>query len=194
MPAKSLLRLKPAARGVRGKHRGVPAFKRPERKERGSRNYSPPSAARNISSPGPSAYPLGRKCIRRRSASKHFYLRAIRRERIAAKLGHPEFDPHGHAIPAPPTALFAQVTKPRDSLTNSNRARQPRSKVSSDKGSRDAALYLATQGIRPGVQNSPLANSCPSKGGLSGPHWELRPSWAPSQPGPSPSRSQSQVK
>ncbi len=69
-------------------------------------------------------------------------------ERIATKLGHPEFDPHGHAIPAMDGSLPNQHPQSLWQLTPGQSA-----KVSSV-SDRDPEMlrYLASQGIRPGVR------------------------------------------
>jgi DtxR family Mn-dependent transcriptional regulator len=69
-------------------------------------------------------------------------------ERIAAKLGHPEFDPHGHAIPALDGSLPGLELQALAQLGIGQAAEV----VSvSDK---DPAMlrYLASQGIRPGIR------------------------------------------
>ncbi len=69
-------------------------------------------------------------------------------ERIAAKLGHPEFDPHGHAIPSLEGALPGDEFKALSEIKPGQSARV----VSvSDK---DPAMlrYLAAQDVRPGIK------------------------------------------
>jgi DtxR family transcriptional regulator, Mn-dependent transcriptional regulator len=68
-------------------------------------------------------------------------------ERIAAKLGHPEFDPHGHAIPALDGSLPVSELQALSLLRPGQTA-----KVASVSDKDPEMLrYLATQGIRPGV-------------------------------------------
>lgn len=69
-------------------------------------------------------------------------------ERIAAKLGNPEFDPHGHAIPALDGSL---PTSEPQSLSRLRPGQSARVASVSDK---DPGMlrYLAGQGIRPGVK------------------------------------------
>ncbi len=72
-------------------------------------------------------------------------------ERIAAKLGNPEFDPHGHAIPALDGSLPTHAVQEPRSLAQLRPGQFARvSSVSDD----DPAMlrYLAEQGIRPGVR------------------------------------------
>src|SRR5580700_686895 len=69
-------------------------------------------------------------------------------ERIAAKLGHPEFDPHGHAIPAMDGSLPTQEPQALSELRPGQSARV--SSVS-DKDP-EMLRYLASKGIRPGVR------------------------------------------
>jgi DtxR family Mn-dependent transcriptional regulator len=80
-------------------------------------------------------------------------------ERIAAKLGHPEFDPHGHAIPALDGSLPSQEPQALSQLRPGQTA-----KVSSVSDKNPEMLrYLATQGIRPGVRLT-LSEQLPFKG------------------------------
>ncbi|MEO6983351.1 MAG: metal-dependent transcriptional regulator [Edaphobacter sp.] len=80
-------------------------------------------------------------------------------ERIAAKLGHPEFDPHGHAIPALDGSLPALEPQALSSLKPGRTA-----KVASVSDKDPEMLrYLATQGIRPGVRLT-LSKQLPFKG------------------------------
>jgi DtxR family Mn-dependent transcriptional regulator len=80
-------------------------------------------------------------------------------ERIAAKLGHPEFDPHGHAIPALDGSLPTQEPQTLSQLRPGQTA-----KVSSVSDKDPEMLrYLATQGIRPGVRLT-LSEQLPFKG------------------------------
>jgi DtxR family Mn-dependent transcriptional regulator len=80
-------------------------------------------------------------------------------ERIAAKLGHPEFDPHGHAIPAMDGSLPIQQPQSLSQLVPGESA-----KVSSV-SDRDPEMlrYLASQGIRPGVRLT-LSEQLPFQG------------------------------
>jgi DtxR family Mn-dependent transcriptional regulator len=80
-------------------------------------------------------------------------------ERIAAKLGHPEFDPHGHAIPAMDGSLPSQEPQAFSQLSPGQAA-----KVSSVSDKDPEMLrYLASQGIRPGVKLT-LGDQLPFKG------------------------------
>lgn len=69
-------------------------------------------------------------------------------ERIAAKLGHPEFDPHGHAIPALDGSL---PTNEPQALAKLKPGQAARVASVSDKDPQ-MLRYLAAQGIRPGVK------------------------------------------
>lgn len=69
-------------------------------------------------------------------------------ERIAAKLGNPEFDPHGHAIPALDGSL--PVNEPQ-ALSELDPGQAAKVASVSDKDP-EMLRYLATQGIRPGVK------------------------------------------
>jgi DtxR family transcriptional regulator, Mn-dependent transcriptional regulator len=69
-------------------------------------------------------------------------------ERIAAKLGHPEFDPHGHAIPAMDGSL---PTHEPQSLSQLRPGQSANVSSVSDKDP-EMLRYLASQGIRPGVR------------------------------------------
>ena len=69
-------------------------------------------------------------------------------ERIAAKLGNPEFDPHGHAIPALDGSL--PVNEPQ-ALSQLDPGQAAKVASVSDKDP-EMLRYLATQGIRPGVK------------------------------------------
>src|SRR6201989_2703383 len=80
-------------------------------------------------------------------------------ERIAAKLGHPEFDPHGHPIPALEGSLPSQEPQSLSQLRPGHSARV--SSVS-DKDP-EMLRYLASQGIRPGVRLT-LSEQLPFKG------------------------------
>ena len=68
-------------------------------------------------------------------------------ERIAAKLGHPQFDPHGHVIPALDGSMteVSQVTV--EHLPANQRARV----VSVSDKEPEMLRHLASQGIRPGT-------------------------------------------
>jgi DtxR family transcriptional regulator, Mn-dependent transcriptional regulator len=80
-------------------------------------------------------------------------------ERIAAKLGHPEFDPHGHAIPALDGSLPTQEPQSLSQLRPGQSA-----KVASVSDTDPEMLrYLASQGIRPGVRLT-LSEQLPFKG------------------------------
>ena len=68
-------------------------------------------------------------------------------ERIAAKLGHPEFDPHGHAIPA----LDGSLPGPEHQALSQLRPGQTAKVASVSDKDPEMLRYLATQGIRPGV-------------------------------------------
>jgi DtxR family Mn-dependent transcriptional regulator len=80
-------------------------------------------------------------------------------ERIAAKLGHPEFDPHGHAIPTLDGAL--PVHEPR-TLSQLKPGQSAKVASVSDKDP-EMLRYLATQGIRPGVKLT-VGQQLPFKG------------------------------
>ncbi len=87
-------------------------------------------------------------------------------ERIAAKLGHPEFDPHGHVIPSLDGSVPAiePGCEPR-LLTELPLGEKARVVSVSDA---DPAMlrYLAKQGIRPGVRLT-LCEQLPFKGAWS---------------------------
>lgn len=80
-------------------------------------------------------------------------------ERIAAKLGNPEFDPHGHAIPA------FDGTLPTGELQSLVRLRPGQSARVASVSDKDPGMlrYLAEQGIRPGVRLT-LAEQLPFQG------------------------------
>jgi DtxR family transcriptional regulator, Mn-dependent transcriptional regulator len=80
-------------------------------------------------------------------------------ERIAAKLGHPEFDPHGHAIPALDGSLPTQEPQ---SLSRLRPGQAAKVASVSDKDP-EMLRYLASQGIRPGVKLT-LSEQLPFKG------------------------------
>jgi DtxR family Mn-dependent transcriptional regulator len=80
-------------------------------------------------------------------------------ERIAAKLGQPEFDPHGHAIPALDGSLPGNDPQALSQLRSGQTA-----KVASVSDKDPEMLrYLAAQGIRPGVSLT-LTEQLPFKG------------------------------
>src|SRR5271163_4004972 len=80
-------------------------------------------------------------------------------ERIAAKLGHPEFDPHGHAIPALDGSLPTHEPQALAQLRPGQTA-----KVASVSDTDPEMLrYLASKGIRPGVRLT-LAEQLPFQG------------------------------
>jgi DtxR family Mn-dependent transcriptional regulator len=80
-------------------------------------------------------------------------------ERIAAKLGNPEFDPHGHAIPALDGSLPGQEPQALSQLRPGQAA-----KVASVSDKDPEMLrYLAAQGIRPGVKLT-ISEQLPFKG------------------------------
>lgn len=73
-------------------------------------------------------------------------------ERIAAKLGHPEFDPHGHVIPALDGTLPGPLpSQEPQALTQLRPGQSARVASVSDK---DPGMlrHLAAQGIRPGIR------------------------------------------
>jgi DtxR family Mn-dependent transcriptional regulator len=80
-------------------------------------------------------------------------------ERIAAKLGHPEFDPHGHAIPAKDGSLPRQEPQALSAL------RPGQTACVSSVSDKDPEMlrYLASQGIRPGVRLT-LSEQLPFQG------------------------------
>jgi DtxR family Mn-dependent transcriptional regulator len=80
-------------------------------------------------------------------------------ERIAAKLGHPEFDPHGHAIPALDGTLPGVEPQAISELT----AGQTATVVSVSDKDPEMLRYLATRGIRPGIRLT-LTEQLPFKG------------------------------
>lgn len=69
-------------------------------------------------------------------------------ERIAAKLGHPEFDPHGHAIPGLDGSLPSRELQTLSQL----KAGQAAKVVSVSDKDPEMLRYLGVQGIRPGVR------------------------------------------
>ena len=80
-------------------------------------------------------------------------------KRIDAKLGHPEFDPHGHAIPALDGSLPSHEPRTLSQLKPGQTAKV---ESVSDKDP-EMLRYLATQGIRPGVRLT-LGEQLPFKG------------------------------
>ena len=80
-------------------------------------------------------------------------------ERIAAKLGHPEFDPHGHAIPALDGSLPGEDLQALSQL----RPGQSAKVVSVSDKDPEMLRYLAVQGIRPGIRLT-LTEQLPFKG------------------------------
>ena len=83
-------------------------------------------------------------------------------ERIAAKLGHPEFDPHGHAIPAMDGSLPTRTTQEPQSLSQLRPGQSAKVSSVSDKDP-EMLRYLASQGIRPGIRVT-LSEQLPFKG------------------------------
>jgi DtxR family Mn-dependent transcriptional regulator len=69
-------------------------------------------------------------------------------ERIAAKLGHPKFDPHGHCIPAMDGKMPKQISKP---LTE---VQEQGSFIVDSVSDQDSSLLkrLAAHGIKPGAR------------------------------------------
>jgi DtxR family Mn-dependent transcriptional regulator len=69
-------------------------------------------------------------------------------ERIAAKLGHPKFDPHGHCIPAMDGHMPRQVSKPLTDIEEDGRF------LVDSVSDQDALLLkqLKAHGITPGVR------------------------------------------
>jgi DtxR family transcriptional regulator, Mn-dependent transcriptional regulator len=84
-------------------------------------------------------------------------------ERIAAKLGHPEFDPHGHAIPALDGSLPGQVPGQEPQALSQLRPGQAAKVFSVSDKDPEMLRYLADQGIRPGVRLT-LSEQMPFKG------------------------------
>ena len=85
-------------------------------------------------------------------------------ERIAAKLGHPEFDPHGHAIPALDGTLPGEDLQALSQLAPGQTAKV----VSVSDKDPEMLRYLASQGIRPGIRLT-LTEQLPFKGA-----WQVR--------------------
>ena len=83
-------------------------------------------------------------------------------ERIAAKLGHPEFDPHGHAIPALDGSLPTHNREEPQSLSQLRPGQSARVSCVSDNDP-EMLRYLASQGIRPGVRLT-LSEQLPFQG------------------------------
>jgi DtxR family Mn-dependent transcriptional regulator len=80
-------------------------------------------------------------------------------ERIAAKLGHPQFDPHGHAIPALDGSLLSPPRQPLSELRPGHAAKV----FSVSDKDPEMLRYLAGQGIRPGVRLT-LSKQLPFQG------------------------------
>jgi DtxR family Mn-dependent transcriptional regulator len=80
-------------------------------------------------------------------------------ERIAAKLGHPEFDPHGHAIPA----LDGSLPTHEPQILSQLKPGQAAKVASVSDKDPEMLRYLAAQGIRPGVKLT-LSEQLPFKG------------------------------
>lgn len=80
--------------------------------------------------------------------------------RIAAKLGHPEFDPHGHAIPALDGTLPSGISETLAQVS----AGGQRKVVSVSDHNPEMLRYLGSQGIGPGVTLK-LAEKLPFEGG-----------------------------
>ncbi len=80
-------------------------------------------------------------------------------ERIAAKLGNPEFDPHGHAIPALDGSLPGQESQ---ALTQLGAGQVAQVASVSDDDPR-MLRYLATLGVNPGVKIA-LTEQLPFRG------------------------------
>jgi DtxR family transcriptional regulator, Mn-dependent transcriptional regulator len=76
-------------------------------------------------------------------------------ERIAAKLGHPRFDPHGHCIPAMDGKMPKQVSKPLTDL------HEPGTFIVDSVSDHDASLLkrLRAHGIAPGVRLQVISRS-----------------------------------
>ena len=81
---------------------------------------------------------------------------------INAKLGNPEFDPHGHAIPAMDGSLPSQARQEPQSLSQLRPGQSAKVSSVSDKDP-EMLRYLASQGIRPGVRLT-LSEQLPFKG------------------------------
>jgi DtxR family Mn-dependent transcriptional regulator len=80
--------------------------------------------------------------------------------RIAAKLGHPEFDPHGHAIPALDGTLPAGTSETLAQVTVGGQ----RKVVSVSDDNPEMLRYLGSQGIGPGTALK-LSEKLPFEGG-----------------------------
>ncbi len=80
--------------------------------------------------------------------------------RIAAKLNYPEFDPHGHAIPALDGTLPSEGSETLAQLTTGCR----REVVSVSDQDPEMLRHLGSQGIRPGTQLQ-LLKRLPFEGG-----------------------------
>jgi DtxR family Mn-dependent transcriptional regulator len=84
-------------------------------------------------------------------------------ERIAAKLGNPEFDPHGHAIPALDGSLpGSQPGLEPQPLARLHSGQSAKVISVSDKDP-EMLRYLAAQGVRPGVRIT-LSEQLPFQG------------------------------
>jgi DtxR family Mn-dependent transcriptional regulator len=96
-------------------------------------------------------------------------------ERIAAKLGHPQFDPHGHSIPAMDGAMPAQASIPLTEVLCGG------TYVIDSVGDRDAVKLrqLEASGLKVGVKVRVMprtaAEGCQVSLGLAGPAVELEP-------------------
>ena len=80
-------------------------------------------------------------------------------ERIAAKLGNPEFDPHGHAIPA----LDGSLPGPEAKALSQLAAGQPAHVASVSDKDPEMLRYLAALGVSPGVRIA-IAEQLPFSG------------------------------
>ncbi|MGA8090867.1 MAG: metal-dependent transcriptional regulator [Terracidiphilus sp.] len=76
-------------------------------------------------------------------------------ERIAAKLGHPKFDPHGHCIPAMDGRMSKQISKTLTELKHDGEF------LVDSVSDRDATLLkrLRTHGITPGARVQVISRS-----------------------------------
>ncbi len=73
-------------------------------------------------------------------------------ERIAAKLGHPEFDPHGHAIPALDGSLPSGPSGHAPQALSQLKPGQTARVASVSDKDPDMLRHLAAEGIRPGIR------------------------------------------
>jgi DtxR family Mn-dependent transcriptional regulator len=80
-------------------------------------------------------------------------------ERIASKLGHPEFDPHGHAIPA----LDGSLPNHEPQTLSELKPGQAAKIVSVSDKDPEMLRYLAAQGIKPGIRLT-LSEQLPFQG------------------------------